>query len=62
MFRNYSLVFQKSNVENNIDLLVCKKNSKDEYDIYVKDYIIKDGQTRGEKTKTFVIDKNIIKL
>lgn len=52
--------WQKSNVENNIDLLVCKKNSKDEYDIYVKDYIIKDGQTRGEKTKTFVIDKNII--
>ncbi|WP_144312848.1 site-specific DNA-methyltransferase [Campylobacter fetus] len=52
--------WQKSNVENNINLLVCKENSKGEYDIYVKDYIVKDGQTKGEKTKTFIIDKNII--
>ncbi|WP_414589699.1 DNA methyltransferase [Campylobacter fetus] len=28
--------------------------------MYVKDYIVKDGQTKGEKTKTFIIDKNII--
>ena len=27
--------WQRSNVENNTELLVCKKNSQDEYDIYV---------------------------
>ena len=52
--------WQKSNVENNSNLLVCKKNSNGNYDIYVKDYLIKDGESKGEKTKTFIIDKNII--
>lgn len=52
--------WQRSNVENNTELLVCKKNSQDEYDIYVKDYLIKEGKTKGQKTQTFIIDSAII--
>ncbi|MHA0315130.1 DNA methyltransferase [Mesomycoplasma ovipneumoniae] len=52
--------WSKENVENNSNLLVCKKNSLGIYDIYVKDYIIKDGMIKGTKTNTFLIDKNII--
>lgn len=52
--------WKKENVENNSDLLVCKKNSIGVYDIYVKDYLIKDGMVKGTKTNTFLIDKNII--
>lgn len=52
--------WQKSNVENNSNLLVCKKNSKGIYDIYVKDFLIKDGVSKGIKTNTFLIDTNII--
>ena len=52
--------WQRSNVENNPDLLVCKKNSQNEYDIYVKDYLVKEGKTKGQKTQTFIIDSAII--
>lgn len=52
--------WQRSNVENNTELLVCKKNSQDEYDIYVKDYLVKEGKTKGQKTQTFIIDSAII--
>ncbi|VEU60723.1 Modification methylase HpaI [Mycoplasmopsis bovigenitalium] len=52
--------WNKENVENNSNLLICKKNSLGIYDIYVKDYIIKDGMIKGTKTNTFLIDKNII--
>lgn len=52
--------WQRSNVENNAELLVCKKNSQDEYDIYVKDYLVKEGKTKGQKTQTFIIDSAII--
>ena len=52
--------WKKENVENNSDLLVCKKNLIGVYDIYVKDYLIKDGMVKGTKTNTFLIDKNII--
>lgn len=52
--------WQKENVKNNIKMLVCKLNSKKQYDIYSKDYLIKDGIVKGEKTKTFLVDSNII--
>ncbi|MCW6677109.1 site-specific DNA-methyltransferase, partial [Aerococcaceae bacterium NML180378] len=52
--------WKKENVENNKHLLVCKKNAKDKYDIYVKDFLIRDGVVKGSKTNTFLIDKNII--
>lgn len=52
--------WQRSNVENNTELLVCKKNSQDEYDIYVKDYLVKEGKTKGQKTQTLIIDSAII--
>ncbi|WP_369024543.1 DNA methyltransferase [Mycoplasma capricolum] len=52
--------WKKENVENNKNMLICKKKTNLLYDIYVKDYLIKDGKTKGEKTKTLIIDKNII--
>ena len=52
--------WQKLNVENNSNLLVCKKNSVGEYDVYVKDYLVKEGKTKGQKTQTVIIDSSII--
>lgn len=45
--------WKKQNVDNNSNLLVCKQNSSEKYDIYVKDYLIKDGESKGQKNQKF---------
>ena len=52
--------WSKRNVVANSDLLVVKLNSAGKYDVYVKDYYAKNGETRGIKLNSFIKEPNII--
>lgn len=52
--------WSRGNVDANSELLVAKRNSKGDYDIYVKDYLSKDGEQKGTKLNTFIKDVTII--
>lgn len=52
--------WKKENVELRKNELVVKRNTNNEYDVYVKDYLVKDGESKGQKLQSVIKDVNII--